>query len=490
MTDAAKDAVAASKAAQRAGDAMSAKAFLQSAIGASQAAAARCVSQGEDPKNALAVQGEAHVTLAELLWQQGAKRDAVQNYEAALAIVRRQGDRIQEGMVSLGMGYALLNSGDTADLPGAVAAMRCAKDLAVESGHTAQVGFVYAMLEQAEQRLREVQVSAAPSRSEEDEQAAMLRAFVRSLTSRSSVMLFMKGAPLEPECGFSLRAARALMELEINFDAVDVQQDLRLRNAIKSFSEWPTFPQIWVGGRLLGGSDIIDELQSEGMLLKEIAAQLRESSQAGWLLPTVGGDGMVEGTAGLVPRKLWPTMPSEVEKDPSRSGNGRGSGCHHGHHQGSEVGSGKSECKHGHYHSDTGCDAERWQLRVSRRHPELGYQHSQHETDDYPWVVEITQPTPGAAVCNDVRGGKHDVHHLSEDARAWMVAHPDERLPLHLCPTHGDCGTCPERHDCKWHDRSSAPIDIEDYRLPAHRPGTESHVESPESDIVTDSQST
>ncbi len=43
-----------------------------------------------------------------------------------------------------------------------------------------------------------------------------------------------------------------------------------------------------------------------------------------------------------------------------------------------------------------------------------------------------------------------------------MRAHPDEKLPLHLCPTHGDCNACPERHDCKWHDPSGATVDIED----------------------------
>ena len=50
---------------------------------------------------------------------------------------------------------------------------------------------------------------------------------------------------------------------------------------------------------------------------------------------------------------------------------------------------------------------------------------------------------------------------LSNEARAWMAEHPDEKLPPHLCPTHGDCNTCPERKDCKWHS-DGPPVDIED----------------------------
>ena len=51
---------------------------------------------------------------------------------------------------------------------------------------------------------------------------------------------------------------------------------------------------------------------------------------------------------------------------------------------------------------------------------------------------------------------------LSDEARAWMAAHPDEKLPLHLCPTEGDCNRCPERHDCKWHSQDGVQPDIED----------------------------
>eukprot|EP01048_Picozoa_sp_COSAG05_P007956 COSAG05_NODE_582_length_8540_cov_26.722782_3_plen_461_part_00 len=460
MAEAAKEAMVAARSSLQAGDSAAAKALLESAASAAQAAAARCVSLGEPPMHALEVQGEAHVALAELLWQQGTRQEAVQSYEAALKIARDQGDSQREGMISLGMGYALLNSGDENDLPGAVAAMRRSRDLAAEAGHTAQVGFVYAMLEQAEQRLREVRESAAPSRSEEEEQAEMLRSFVRSLISRAPVMLFMKGSALDPQCGFSLSAARALMKLEIDFDAVDVQQDTRLRDAVKSFSEWPTFPQLWAGSQLIGGSDIIDELESEGTLLAEVAAQLHKSAEAGRLPPPMDGkpDDRIDG---IVPRKIWPAMSGLANVGCSSKGSAHG--CHHD--RGDECTSGGHACnKNNHAHGQAGCDGGRWLLRVMRRPQQLGY-GDYLETDVRPWVLELTAPK-AAAACSDVHGHEHDDGHLSDEARAWMAAHPDQKLPLHLCPTHGDCGTCPERHDCKWHDTGGAAgeNDIEDYK--------------------------
>ena len=79
-------------------------------------------------------------------------------------------------------------------------------------------------------------------------------------------MLFMKGTAPAPECGFSKNAAAKLMALEIDFDTVDVQKDSKLRDAVKAFSSWPTFPQLFVEGELFGGSDIVDEMVEEGKL--------------------------------------------------------------------------------------------------------------------------------------------------------------------------------------------------------------------------------
>ena len=88
-----------------------------------------------------AVKGEAHLGLAEMTWQQGDKQTALAHYESARNLAKLQGDIAKEGMISLGLGFALLNSGDDADLGAALEAMRRSKELAEQQGHAPQVDF-------------------------------------------------------------------------------------------------------------------------------------------------------------------------------------------------------------------------------------------------------------------------------------------------------------------------------------------------------------
>jgi Grx4 family monothiol glutaredoxin len=436
MVDAAREAMAEAQDALRGGRAHAARAELESAASAAAAAASKAKAAQMNPNAAMSLQGEAHMALAELLWQQGEKLSALQNYEAALELAREQGDSAREGMISLGMGYALLNSGDTDDLPGAMAAMRRSKNLAEAQGHAAQVNFVSALLAQADQRMQELAVSA-PVRTAEEEEKAMMQAFVQSLTSRSSLMLFMKGTALQPLCGFSLSASRTLMDLHIDFDSVDVQSDSRLREAIKQFSDWPTFPQLWVQGELFGGSDIIAELDASGELLSEINLKLP---------PLVGGADSIEGSE-RVPHKKWEAATSEQSLE-SACGSGGAGSCHH--------------------HGPSAGEGGRWQLSItlSGAGPETA-SHSRHKGSSLSgrWRVDLTPPVAElGAACSSARRSRCSHTHialegrvakedgLSEEAREWMAANPGERLPLHLCPTHGDCNTCPERDDCKFHD--------------------------------------
>jgi monothiol glutaredoxin len=82
----------------------------------------------------------------------------------------------------------------------------------------------------------------------------------------SDVLLFMKGSPLFPQCGFSSRAIAILQHVGVEFDSVDVLQDQAIRQGIKEFSDWPTVPQLYVKGEFVGGSDIMMEMYESGEL--------------------------------------------------------------------------------------------------------------------------------------------------------------------------------------------------------------------------------
>ena len=80
------------------------------------------------------------------------------------------------------------------------------------------------------------------------------------------VILFMKGTPQFPQCGFSMKASQALAGCEAEFAYVNVLEDERIRQGIKEFGNWPTIPQLYVGGELVGGCDIILEMYESGDL--------------------------------------------------------------------------------------------------------------------------------------------------------------------------------------------------------------------------------
>ena len=76
----------------------------------------------------------------------------------------------------------------------------------------------------------------------------------------------MKGTPLFPQCGFSSRAVAIMERLGVDFESVDVLQDQAVRQGIKAYSDWPTIPQLYVGGEFVGGSDIMMEMYEAGEL--------------------------------------------------------------------------------------------------------------------------------------------------------------------------------------------------------------------------------
>jgi monothiol glutaredoxin len=86
------------------------------------------------------------------------------------------------------------------------------------------------------------------------------------------ILLYMKGTPAMPQCGFSQRAVQLLQACGATFESVDVLADDAVREGVKRFSNWPTIPQLYINGKLVGGSDIMMELYQKGDLQKMVAA--------------------------------------------------------------------------------------------------------------------------------------------------------------------------------------------------------------------------
>ena len=99
------------------------------------------------------------------------------------------------------------------------------------------------------------------------------QARIAEMVAKSDVLLFMKGSPLFPQCGFSSRAVAILNHLGAEFDSVDVLQDQGVRQGIKAFSDWPTIPQLYVKGEFIGGSDIMMEMYESGELTQLLQDQ-------------------------------------------------------------------------------------------------------------------------------------------------------------------------------------------------------------------------
>jgi monothiol glutaredoxin len=90
--------------------------------------------------------------------------------------------------------------------------------------------------------------------------------FLEGAIAENEVMLFMKGTPDQPRCGFSMRTSAALNSLGVRYAAMDVLPDPRIREELSAISDWPTIPQLFVNGKLVGGCDIVTEMYETGEL--------------------------------------------------------------------------------------------------------------------------------------------------------------------------------------------------------------------------------
>ena len=96
---------------------------------------------------------------------------------------------------------------------------------------------------------------------------------IDEIVKKNDVVLFMKGTPLFPQCGFSSKAIAILDHLGVTYESVDVLQDMEIRAGIKDYSDWPTIPQLYVKGEFLGGSDIMMEMYEAGELQAMVEAE-------------------------------------------------------------------------------------------------------------------------------------------------------------------------------------------------------------------------
>ena len=103
---------------------------------------------------------------------------------------------------------------------------------------------------------------------------------IRDQIETNPVIVYMKGSPNQPQCGFSARTVQALMACGERFAYVDILSNPEIRSKLPEYANWPTFPQLWVGGELIGGCDIVTEMHENGelqTLIKEAALPADEA---------------------------------------------------------------------------------------------------------------------------------------------------------------------------------------------------------------------
>ena len=106
-----------------------------------------------------------------------------------------------------------------------------------------------------------------------------IREFIGNAIAENPVMLFMKGSPEQPACGFSARTAACLNALGVRYAALDILPDQRIREELSGLSGWPTIPQLFVKGELVGGADIVTEMYESGELAELLAAEQPDDAE-------------------------------------------------------------------------------------------------------------------------------------------------------------------------------------------------------------------
>ncbi|GAC1322022.1 MAG: hypothetical protein NVSMB25_16600 [Thermoleophilaceae bacterium] len=107
-----------------------------------------------------------------------------------------------------------------------------------------------------------------------------IRGFLQQSIDENPVMLFMKGTPEQPACGFSMRTSAALNALGVRYAALDILPDPRIRQELSAISNWPTIPQLFIDGKLVGGCDIVMEMYESGELAEALGVEQQPAEAA------------------------------------------------------------------------------------------------------------------------------------------------------------------------------------------------------------------
>jgi monothiol glutaredoxin len=106
-----------------------------------------------------------------------------------------------------------------------------------------------------------------------------IRDFIQQAIDENSVMLFMKGTPEQPACGFSARTSAVLNTMNVRYAALDILPDPRIRQELSGLSNWPTIPQLFIEGKLVGGHDIVMEMYEDGTLAEALGVEQPEDDE-------------------------------------------------------------------------------------------------------------------------------------------------------------------------------------------------------------------
>ena len=134
-----------------------------------------------------------------------------------------------------------------------------------------------------------------------------IRDAIAQAIGENPVILFMKGTPEQPMCGFSARTVAALQAVGAPFAAVDILPDPRIRQELSALSQWPTIPQLFVNGEFVGGCDIVTEMYETGELAETLGVeQPRRRRRARWRSPPSARSRWASRTACPSPRERSP----------------------------------------------------------------------------------------------------------------------------------------------------------------------------------------
>ena len=166
-----------------------------------------------------------------------------------------------------------------------------------------------------------------------------IRDFIDNAIKENKVMLFMKGTPEQPRCGFSMRTSGALNALGVQYAALDILPDPRIREELSSLSGWPTIPQLFIDGELVGGCDIVTEMYETGELADKLGVEMPEDDDGIEEMPVEQGPGALGEPPGLmrtarIAAAVWVILPRRscgrsgepgrsCGSEPDRLGDGR-----------------------------------------------------------------------------------------------------------------------------------------------------------------------